>query len=534
MTASASLHTQSNTPMASHKLAVIIRSYSNDDDVFLLVRQPRPPRFDQEEYDSYVDSDLWDLPSAPLASFEGGSESLFLIKGSDLCSDKLELGRFDLCSALSQVLRAMGFETLDVGIWAFRKYVKEANFGPGPPIHTVFIEGKLETDTRLPEACKWISLEKCSKWLVEVKPSHERLGPLVVAGLLKLQPANWKMPPSSNYQEYPPGVIVMPMRSTTAKPFRCTNMVVIAPKDTPSAGDQINNYFAACGDALVVDPGCHSRFSAQLVEIITALPRKLLIFITHHHRDHVDGLSIIQKCNPDAVLLAHENTMRRLRKGDWSRGYTSISGGEELCVGGQRLRVISAPGHTDGHMALLHVSTNSLVVGDHCVGQGSVYLDIFSGGNMAEYFNTTYKFLDLSPNALIPMHGRVNLWPNNLLCRYLKNRRMREASVLKSIEDGARTLFEVVTTTYRDLDPIFWYHAGSNVRVYVEHLAHQDKLPKEFSLKKFQGSCMLDFIFRWIFAFLKHLLHLKDRKQMAKLLVPLVFFGFAVLYSLNR
>jgi len=25
-------------------------------------------------------------------------------------------------------------------------------------------------------------------------------------------------------------------------------------------------------------------------------------------------------------------------------------------------------GHTDGHMALLHVNTHSLIVGDHCVG----------------------------------------------------------------------------------------------------------------------------------------------------------------------
>lgn len=25
-------------------------------------------------------------------------------------------------------------------------------------------------------------------------------------------------------------------------------------------------------------------------------------------------------------------------------------------------------GHTDGHMALLHLSTHSLIVGDHCVG----------------------------------------------------------------------------------------------------------------------------------------------------------------------
>uniref|UniRef100_A0A7N2QYB9 Uncharacterized protein n=1 Tax=Quercus lobata TaxID=97700 RepID=A0A7N2QYB9_QUELO len=39
-------------------------------------------------------------------------------------------------------------------------------------------------------------------------------------------------------------------------------------------------------------------------------------------------------------------------------------------------------GHTDGHMALLHMSTHSLIVGDHCVGQGSAILDITSGGNM--------------------------------------------------------------------------------------------------------------------------------------------------------
>ncbi|KAI8013166.1 hypothetical protein LOK49_LG05G00643 [Camellia lanceoleosa] len=104
------------------------------------------------------------------------------------------------------------------------------------------------------------------------------------------------------------------------------------------------------------------------------------------------GLSVGQNSNPDAILLAHENTMDH-----WSLGHTPVSGGEGICIGGQRLRVICAPvifiymiasfekhgfklssiaapdmctrfhGHTDGHMALLHVSTHSLIVGDHCV-----------------------------------------------------------------------------------------------------------------------------------------------------------------------
>lgn len=146
-------------------------------------------------------------------------------------------------------------------------------------------------------------------------------------------------------------------------------------------------------------------------------------------------------------------------------------------------------GHTDGHMALLHMSTHSLIVGDHCVGQGSAILDITSGGNMTQYFQTTYKFMELSPHTLIPMHGRVNLWPKHMLCGYLKNRRSRETSILKAIENGAETLFDIVAEVYSELDRSVWIPAASNVRLHVEHLVEQDKLPKGFSLETF--SCSL-------------------------------------------
>ena len=42
----------------------------------------------------------------------------------------------------------MGFEITNGGEWKFWKYMEEAEFGPGLPIHTVFIMGKLLAGNR--------------------------------------------------------------------------------------------------------------------------------------------------------------------------------------------------------------------------------------------------------------------------------------------------------------------------------------------------------------------------------------------------
>ncbi|MBA0730802.1 hypothetical protein Golax_023104 [Gossypium laxum] len=86
------------------------------------------------------------------------------------------------------------------------------------------------------------------------------------------------------------------------------------------------------------------------------------------------------------------------------------------------------------------------------------------------------------------MHGRVNLWPKNMLCGYLKNRRSREESILKAIENGAETLFDIVANVYSGVDRSLWTAAASNVRLHVDHLDQQKKLPKGFSMENFIGS----------------------------------------------
>ncbi|PKA49235.1 putative leucine-rich repeat receptor-like protein kinase [Apostasia shenzhenica] len=298
-------------------------------------------------------------------------------------------------------------------------------------------------------------------------------------------------------KEYPPGIMVVPMRSRTQKPFHTTNLVVLL-----SEGD-FDEYDDSCiighADALLVDPGCSTQCHSELEDLVTSLPRKLFVFLTHHHYDHTDGLSVVQKCNPDATLLAHENTFNRIDKGNWSHGYVAISGGEKIQIGGHILEAIFATGHTDGHIALLHLNSNSLIVGDHCVGHGSAVLDISSGGNMKDYFHTTYNFLKLSPHVLIPMHGRINLWPERMLCGYLKHRRDRELSILKAIENGAESLYDIVATVYADVDSSLWFAASSNVRLHVDHLAYQEKLPKGFSMRDFRSSAGTRFLLKWSF-----------------------------------
>uniref|UniRef100_A0A7N0ZVF6 Metallo-beta-lactamase domain-containing protein n=1 Tax=Kalanchoe fedtschenkoi TaxID=63787 RepID=A0A7N0ZVF6_KALFE len=463
--------------MATYKLAVIIENQSKDGD-FLLHTQTPPPKFDDKEYDSYLDPDLWDLPSAELTPLD--QTRVPIRAGGDI-----DLRLFDVDSALEKVLEQVGCGSGEKWKWDFRKYVEEASFGPGPPVNTAFVVVKMAPDGRsFPDFCMWMCFESCMKWLLDAEPGSGRIGPLVVVGYLNdlKQAPKWKMPPTLRFQEYPPGVVVAPMGSRTLKPFTTTNLVVFAPGHD-AVGDLGAVECIATGEALILDPGCCSKYHKELEQVIASLPRKLIVFVTHHHHDHVDGLSVVQKFNPDAILLAHENTMRRIGKGDWSRSYTPVSGGEVISIGGRKLNVISALGHTDGHMGLYDLKTHSLIVGDHCVGQGSAVLDSKSGGNMSDYFETTYRFLDIAPSVLIPMHGRLNLWPKNMLCGYLKNRRHREASILKAIEGGAQTLFDITSRAYADVDKKLWIPASSNVKLHVEHLAQQNKLPPDFSLE---------------------------------------------------
>lgn len=95
---------------STYNLALILKNPLNDAE-FVLLKQTPPPKFNEEEYDSYVDSDLWDLPFTKLNPVgEENSESSIAIQGLESSSEKVNLSKFDVESALIQV--NYGFRTL--------------------------------------------------------------------------------------------------------------------------------------------------------------------------------------------------------------------------------------------------------------------------------------------------------------------------------------------------------------------------------------------------------------------------------------
>lgn len=340
----------------------------------------------------------------------------------------------------------------------------------------------------IPEAAQLLTAQDAWKLLVGKSEGKIRLGPLASYAFSPHFPEGmlYKLNLSVHGQEYPPGVLLLPLKSSTGKPFAKTNLVIFASTDT----SEQNVAASASGTALIMDPGSHSREAqGQLAAVVRSLPKQLLIFLTHHHLDHIEGLPIVEKENHQAVIIAHESTIARIRKGVSTLKCLSVIDGSLLLVGNQELRVIAAPGHTDGHLALLHKPTHTLIVGDHCVGQGSSVVDSNGGGNMQDYLATTRRFLDISPRVIVPMHGHFNLWPARMLSDYIRHREAREAKILDTIERGAKTAFEIVCQAYSDTPTTMWMLALSNVKLHVDHLNELQKLPPGFSIASFRESC---------------------------------------------
>lgn len=105
--------------MATYNLALILGNPLNNAE-FLLAKQTPPPKFGIEEYDSFVDSGLWDLPSKKLDLVEGElGPGIFVIEGLERTS----LRKFDFDSAINKVICKFNFVFLNWGFVLFYRLV---------------------------------------------------------------------------------------------------------------------------------------------------------------------------------------------------------------------------------------------------------------------------------------------------------------------------------------------------------------------------------------------------------------------------
>jgi glyoxylase-like metal-dependent hydrolase (beta-lactamase superfamily II) len=152
--------------------------------------------------------------------------------------------------------------------------------------------------------------------------------------------------------------------------------------------DLVNTYAFVDDDGQVtlVDAGTKGgpkRIVAGLEHLGSAPSEVTRIIATHAHSDHVGGLSSLRGRTPARVAVHERDAAyvregkapvldrstvvgRLLRRGVGSTPTTveeELTDGQVLDVGGG-LRVVHTPGHTPGHVALLHEPTGVLVTGD--------------------------------------------------------------------------------------------------------------------------------------------------------------------------
>lgn len=175
-----------------------------------------------------------------------------------------------------------------------------------------------------------------------------------------------------------------------------------------------NCYFLVAGDeAIIVDPGDEAK---KICSIIDKLGAKVIAIVnTHGHVDHI-GANMEVHDYTGADIYIHEDDAAML--GDASLNLSMFTGGtvksreahkqlrdgDEIRVGGETLKVLHTPGHTQGGICLL--GDGFVLTGD-TLFQASVGRSDFPGGSHTQLIDSIKtKLMVLADDIKVyPGHG---------------------------------------------------------------------------------------------------------------------------------
>ena len=155
------------------------------------------------------------------------------------------------------------------------------------------------------------------------------------------------------------------------------------------------------------------QFAALSPKIKTALqslsdqPVKFLVN-SHFHGDHTGGNTNFQQ--EGALIIAHENVRKRLKKEEDNAGLPIITFNDEvqLHINGNDIMVIHVDNaHTDGDALIYFPQSNVLHTGDTFFNGRFPYIDLKSGGSVNGVIEAVKLGLSIinTDTKIIPGHG---------------------------------------------------------------------------------------------------------------------------------
>lgn len=252
------------------------------------------------------------------------------------------------------------------------------------------------------------------------------------------------------------GVRVVPVRSPTLPPATHTNVWLL--------GDH---------HIIVVDPASPYPDEQERLDNILENYMVELIFLTHHHVDHISGAEDVRKrCG--ARIAAHPLTAERV-------GFTVdelVNDGDILGTDAGAWRAIHTPGHAVGHLCLYNPGMG-LVAGDMVAGLGTILLDP-PEGNLGLYLNSLNQLRDLNPSRLLPAHGPLIENASACLTHYINHRHKRTEQIFRALQTiGPSTPEALVGAVYQDEIPAAFYPiAARQTLCHLEWLETQNRVER--------------------------------------------------------
>lgn len=271
---------------------------------------------------------------------------------------------------------------------------------------------------------------------------------------------------------FSPGVVLAPLRTPTLPPATTTNC-----------------YIVGHDELWIVDPGSpyedEQRRLLELLDELTADGRRLGgVLLTHHHPDHVGGVAAL--CEARGLRAhGHPLTLERLDPAV-PRG-EAIEHGQLLPLGrapdhgtgrsgghGWTLEALHTPGHDRGHLCFHESRYGTMLVGDMLSTISTIVIDP-PEGNLAHYLQSLELLTRYPVTTLYPAHGPALRDGRRLVQKYLRHRRQRETTLVKTLAEAPGTVEDLVPKVYWDADPRLFGFAARSLLAGLEKLQHEGR-----------------------------------------------------------
>lgn len=226
------------------------------------------------------------------------------------------------------------------------------------------------------------------------------------------------------------------------------------------------------------------------------------IVLTHHHFDHSSGANQLREATGAEVTL-HPDEMSFLR--DWqgeapqdieipedqaelrekiakfreqaaeAEPVLLVKDGDEFTVGGLTLQIIHTPGHTLGSVCIYIPQEKALFTGDTALGLGTVAISPPPHGDMALYLQSLDRLKAYDSAVMLPGHGIAVHDVRSKINELISHRHAREEQILKLMAKGKRTVKQMLSAIYPELDKRLLPSATRQIEAHLAKLQSEGR-----------------------------------------------------------